>query len=101
MLLNRRIPGEAVGYPPRKAGTLPLSIGKEVQNLAKRDKTAPRRPLDGQKDDAEFAFDLTPDVQDGGHTAQHKRRPEGMDGGRMHQVRSDDQPHLGRKGGEF
>ncbi|MCD8126425.1 MAG: hypothetical protein LUD82_02800 [Clostridiales bacterium] len=67
--------------------------------MAKQRKTAPRRPLDSQKDDAEFAFDLTPDVGDGGHTAQHKRRPEGMDGGRMHQVRSDDQPHLGRKGG--
>ncbi len=74
---------------------------KEVQNLAKRKKSPLHRPLDGQKDDAEFAFDLTPDVQDGGHTAQHKRRPEGIDGGRMHQVRADDTPHLGRKGGEF
>lgn len=58
------------------------------------------RPLDAQKDDAEFAFDLTPDVRDGAHSVQHKRTPSGLDGGRMHQIRADDQPHLGRKGGE-
>jgi hypothetical protein len=60
-----------------------------------------RRPLDAQKDDAEFSFDLTPDVTDGRHSQPHKRRPGGIDGGRMHQNRADDKPHLGRKGGEY
>lgn len=60
-----------------------------------------RRPLDAQKDDAEFAFDLTPDLTGGKSSRQHKRSPSGIDGGRMHQNRSDDIPHLGRKGGEF
>lgn len=59
-----------------------------------------KKPLPGRKTDAEFGYDLTPDIRDGDAIFQHADRLW-PDSGRLHRNRGDDQPHLGRKGGEF
>lgn len=55
------------------------------------------RPLGQQKDDAEFAFDLTPDITGGGHSEMHKRRSSVLDKSNACRNRTDGKTQPGRK----
>lgn len=61
------------------------------------DKNTPEQLLRFQE---EFGFDLTPDLTDGQHSKAHSRRPAIPQGSYQEYSRADDEPHLGRKGGE-
>lgn len=61
------------------------------------DKHLPKQP---PRFDEEFGFDLTPDLTDGKHSKAHFRRAAIPQGSYQEYSRADDDPHLGRKGGE-